>query len=515
MHFAGPLPCQGYNFPHGAQPNGDPNALRVNDYTLITDVFYPYDDFYNPPDGYSPEWMPIYQTYAMNDGDAMLWIYTHDPNDPNYPHGWLGDDGHYDGTAGWMQADTWMRVVCAVEGSHPEGTQVTKYVLYPDDSYVGPATQNEGWVEQATEIEFDTCGNLGIPVMPDGDGGVMKFPAFNPDNAIEVWHGVSANGGGSYVNQYTLIFDLLIPSDQYGQWMGLWQTNYCNWNNAEFFIDPSGGIGTSGDYDGTLLPDTWYRVVLSVDSSGTNSVQKYVNGTWVGSTTLDGPDGYWTLYTLEDGVPTLMLCDDSGETAGGYLNSFQFRDYAMSSSEVAAMGGVSSAGIPLGTGVAGSWDFNDPGNGLVATVGNDLEVLDPMEFGCSAFEGIDTQRSLATAAQVGEDMLLMFSDGAGDSTYAYTHPGFVSSIQIRDYVMTESEILALGGPRAAGIPFVACAADVDGDGDTDLTDLAALLGAYGTSSGDPLYNPNADFEPDGDVDLTDLAALLGDYGCGT
>ena len=82
------------------------------------------------------------------------------------PHGWLGDDAHYDGTAGWMQADTWMRIVCAVEGSHPDGTQVTKYVLYPDDSYVGPATQNEGWVEQTTEIEFDTCGNLGIPVMP-------------------------------------------------------------------------------------------------------------------------------------------------------------------------------------------------------------------------------------------------------------------------------------------------------------------------------------------------------------
>ena len=54
--------------------------------------------------------------------------------------------------------------------------------------------------------------------------------------------------------------------------------------------------------------------------------------------------------------------------------------------------------------------------------------------------------------------------------------------------------------------------DVDGDGDVDLSDLAALLGAYGTSCGDPNYNPDADLDGDCDVDLSDLAALLGHYG---
>jgi hypothetical protein len=59
----------------------------------------------------------------------------------------------------------------------------------------------------------------------------------------------------------------------------------------------------------------------------------------------------------------------------------------------------------------------------------------------------------------------------------------------------------------------ACLGDVDGDGDTDLSDLAALLSAYGSQEGDPSYNANADFDDDGDVDLTDLAFLLSDYGC--
>jgi hypothetical protein len=60
-----------------------------------------------------------------------------------------------------------------------------------------------------------------------------------------------------------------------------------------------------------------------------------------------------------------------------------------------------------------------------------------------------------------------------------------------------------------------CVGDVDGDGDTDLADLAALLGAYNTSIGDPNYNPNADFDESGTIDLADLAHLLGDYGCGS
>jgi hypothetical protein len=59
-----------------------------------------------------------------------------------------------------------------------------------------------------------------------------------------------------------------------------------------------------------------------------------------------------------------------------------------------------------------------------------------------------------------------------------------------------------------------CPGDVDGDGDVDLSDLADLLGAYGTCEGDPLYSPAADFDDSGCVDLADLTALLAKYGYG-
>ena len=60
-----------------------------------------------------------------------------------------------------------------------------------------------------------------------------------------------------------------------------------------------------------------------------------------------------------------------------------------------------------------------------------------------------------------------------------------------------------------------CPGDIDGDGDTDLSDLAALLASYNKCVGDDGYNPDADFDGSDCVDLSDLASLLADYGCGT
>jgi hypothetical protein len=57
--------------------------------------------------------------------------------------------------------------------------------------------------------------------------------------------------------------------------------------------------------------------------------------------------------------------------------------------------------------------------------------------------------------------------------------------------------------------------DLDDDGDVDIGDLSALLGAYGLCSGDEGFNPAADLDDSGCVDLSDLAVLLANYGMGT
>jgi len=58
-----------------------------------------------------------------------------------------------------------------------------------------------------------------------------------------------------------------------------------------------------------------------------------------------------------------------------------------------------------------------------------------------------------------------------------------------------------------------CPGDVDADGDTDLTDLSVVLGAFGACTGQPNFVPEADLDGNGCVELADLSVQLGDFGC--
>ena len=56
-----------------------------------------------------------------------------------------------------------------------------------------------------------------------------------------------------------------------------------------------------------------------------------------------------------------------------------------------------------------------------------------------------------------------------------------------------------------------CVGDLDGDGDTDQSDLGMLLADWGCSGGDC----PGDLNGDGNTDQSDLGILLADWGCGT
>src|SRR5205085_2892765 len=102
------------------------------------------------------------------------------------------------------------------------------------------------------------------------------------------------------------------------------------------------GVGISGVYDGNIQSNVWYRLAF-VFNLGAGNLTKYVNGAGVGSQTLaSGIDGRWALNAT-----ALLFADDDNETAPGYVNSIQFHDRALSSSEIAALGAPTAAGIPL------------------------------------------------------------------------------------------------------------------------------------------------------------------------
>ncbi|GAB4548416.1 MAG: hypothetical protein Tsb0013_08960 [Phycisphaerales bacterium] len=59
-----------------------------------------------------------------------------------------------------------------------------------------------------------------------------------------------------------------------------------------------------------------------------------------------------------------------------------------------------------------------------------------------------------------------------------------------------------------------CQADFDNDYDVDLGDFGVLGTAFGTTVGQPGYNPDADFDNDGDVDLGDFGVFGNEFGRG-
>ena len=250
------------------------------------------------------------------------------------------------------------------------------------------------------ETQFGTTTSFGISDIGGQPANVMSFPQTDPTMGYAMYPEIDANGGGAYVNQFTLIMDILYPSSSSGVYRSLLQTNTCNdsGNDGDMFLNASNQLGISGDYAGTVPPDAWSRVTLAFDlaAAGGPVVSKYIDGVLVEAQVLDeGVDGRWSLYTKTDNLPTLLFTDNDGETAAGYVNSIQIRDYTMSDADVATLGPASAGGIPGGTGVTGQWDFDN--GDLRATVGRSLLYFKGCQTTCPQVLEADTQFGLASS----------------------------------------------------------------------------------------------------------------------
>ena len=74
------------------------------------------------------------------------------------------------------------------------------------------------------------------------------------------------NGGGAYINRYTLIMDLLVPGSL--NWTALFNTDPSNSNDADWYLAPDGsiGIGALGySAAGSVVAGTWYRLAFTAD----------------------------------------------------------------------------------------------------------------------------------------------------------------------------------------------------------------------------------------------------------
>lgn len=178
----------------------------------------------------------------------------------------------------------------------------------------------------------------------------LRVPEFTAvGNGLHVTlTGSAPNGGGVYLNQFTLVWDILIPGGI--GWTPLFNTNPQNANDADFYIDNTGrlGIGSIGYSTAPLIaPNTWNRIAFTADLVA-GTVGYYLNGdrVFTGSASLDGRH---SLYTDADAGPDLLLFNE-GDTGGTYthaalLSAFTAVERTLSPAELLALGGPDAMGI--------------------------------------------------------------------------------------------------------------------------------------------------------------------------
>ena len=174
------------------------------------------------------------------------------------------------------------------------------------------------------------------------DNGVVQETSWN---YLTVTHNIAPNGGGSYVNEYTVAVDYLQTSD--GKLDGstyynsLFQTNQSNGNDGDLFIKgpdrANSVIGTSATGYSTATFDSsqWHRIVWSVDNG--NFFKVYVDGTLFLDGTAQDVDGRFSLD------PTFLLfADNDWEDAWGLVATAAVWDHALTGAEIAGMGSTTT-----------------------------------------------------------------------------------------------------------------------------------------------------------------------------
>jgi len=171
-------------------------------------------------------------------------------------------------------------------------------------------------------------------------GGVITT-LVDPANRLTSAHGIAPNGGGVYVNEYSLLFDIFSPVASRSSWRTFFQTNTGNSNDGDYFIrNNNGQMGTAdlGYTTGNLDETLWSRVVLTFDLG--SSVRTYVNGSLFHTHTSQAVDGR---YSLDPTI--LFFADQDGDNAALNVGTVAVWDGVLTAGEVTALGSAVN-GVP-------------------------------------------------------------------------------------------------------------------------------------------------------------------------
>lgn len=201
-------------------------------------------------------------------------------------------------------------------------------------------------------VQFELSDGSTVPHIDGETAAFIRIPPFSDaGNGLHLTlPGSEPNGGGSYMNHYTFVWDVLIPDPL--NWTPFFNTNPDNGNDADFYVDDVGrtGIGALGYApEGSVAASEWQRLVYAADL-GAGIVRYYVNGALVhervGGSLLDGR---FSVFTDQDAGPDFLLFNEpTGDfTHELLLSSMLVINETLSPQTVASLGGPSASGVLL------------------------------------------------------------------------------------------------------------------------------------------------------------------------
>ncbi len=163
-----------------------------------------------------------------------------------------------------------------------------------------------------------------------GDGAV----SIGPGSHFRAEHGIAPNGGGSYVNEWTILVDFKYPTLG---WISFFNTNQGNTNDGDCFVRGGGGvpgsIGLSATGYGTeaTATETWYRLVVSVDNDDFYRI--YLDGVLYHEGTVQAVDGRFSLDPVIN-----LFADENGEDLEIHVSAAAMWDVPLTEEEAAGLG---------------------------------------------------------------------------------------------------------------------------------------------------------------------------------
>ncbi|NUN97482.1 MAG: protein kinase [Candidatus Omnitrophica bacterium] len=197
-----------------------------------------------------------------------------------------------------------------------------------------------------TATTYGSTREFGIPSIEDQTAYVIRFPGFPREMGLRLFSNAPQQGEDK-LQAYTLLLDILYPKESEGLIRPLFNTDSSNSSPAELIVSSTGGLGVERVFHGRVEAGRWHRVACSVNLTGVPRMDTYIDGSHVGAQEFNRVDSdRWAVEEGMRGRSMLLFAGSDGDNAPCFVNSIQFRDYAMSADEIATLGGPSAEGFP-------------------------------------------------------------------------------------------------------------------------------------------------------------------------